>query len=163
MCVPSSIGLLSVLPEEVGQNRAQPDAQRAAPARQKGFECFDAYAHQVGGLPVAQPLVVTEGDGNPLLVGKLGEGFVDVPSNVPCLQVRNRRWFGILGFRDVVQSHFTGASELVEAEVERDPMEPGWEASSGLPLGCVPPEAQERVLCHILGGCRLAEQTRSEG
>src|SRR5262249_35278338 len=56
----------------------------------------------------------------------------------------------------------TAPLQSIEAEIERDPVQPGGEASGGTPRRGVRPDACEGLLRHVLGVTRAAEDSTGE-
>ena len=106
---------------------------------------------------------MAECDCDTLLGGKLRQGRVDVVPDVTGLHARHEWRPRIRWLCDVVKGHLAGTPKTVEAEVERDAVQPRAEAGCRLPAGRVGPETEEGFLRHILGARAVAERTSGKG
>ncbi len=109
-----------------------------------------------------QTLIMTQCDCHPLLNRELGQGGIDVPTDVLGLNVGEERGSGVPGFRDIIQRHTARAPKMIEAEIERDAVQPGTETGGGLPACRMRPEAEKGILCHIFSAGVIAEHTSGE-
>src|SRR5690625_143982 len=133
--------------------------KRSPPARQKTFNSLDRAVERLADFRVRPCLEMPEHDRLALALGQFGDRGGDRAAGFGLCHAHQHARLRINGFRHILDRR-RGAppAETIDAEIVDDAVKPGRDPGlARAPIRRLTPEAEHRLLCHILGLVLVAQ------